>query len=70
MAKLLLEKETITHDDIYDLIGPRPFAGDKLYQEYVSQRHVTDQEEQAAEEAETKGETPSTEGGGLSPGLA
>lgn len=33
VANLLLEKETITHDDMVDLIGPRPFQGDKAYQE-------------------------------------
>merc|ERR1712127_125660 len=33
---LLLEKETITHDDIYDTIGARPFEGDAQYNEYVS----------------------------------
>ena len=38
VAKLLLEKETITHDDIVDLVGPRPFEGDTAYQQYVSGR--------------------------------
>lgn len=40
VAKLLLKKETITHDDVYDLVGPRPYPGDALYQEYVSNREA------------------------------
>jgi AFG3 family protein len=40
VAKLLLEKETINHDDIFDLIGERPFKGDKNYEEYVSRREA------------------------------
>jgi AFG3 family protein len=42
VARLLIEKETITHDDIYDLIGPRPFIQDKAYQEYISNRVSTE----------------------------
>jgi len=38
VANMLLEKETITHDDVYDSIGPRPFEGDESYKQYVSQR--------------------------------
>ena len=38
VAKLLLEKETINHDEVYDLIGARPFKGDKSYNEYVSKQ--------------------------------
>ena len=41
VAKLLLEKETITHDDIVDLVGPRPSANDPAYQDYISSRHKT-----------------------------
>merc|ERR1711971_405147 len=40
VAALLLEKETISHDDIMDLIGPRPFEGDKAYKEFVSRRFL------------------------------
>jgi AFG3 family protein len=38
VAALLLEKETITHDDIVDLVGPRPFVPDEQYQGFVSKR--------------------------------
>jgi AFG3 family protein len=68
VAKLLLEKETITHDDIYDLVGPRPFVADKAYQEYVSARK---REEPAA--ATTEQPTISDDdlvNSGLTPGLA
>ena len=38
VALLLLEKETITHDDIDELVGPRPFKGDAQYEEFVRRR--------------------------------
>jgi hypothetical protein len=38
VAHMLLEKETITHDDIVDLIGPRPFQGDPAYAEFIARR--------------------------------
>ena len=38
VAKLLLEKETIVHDDVHELVGPRPFKGDPQYEEFV-RRH-------------------------------
>lgn len=51
VAKLLMEKETITHDDIIDSIGPRPFAGDEQYQEYISMRQsMKDEDEELVEE--------------------
>jgi AFG3 family protein len=75
VAKLLLEKETITHDDMVDLIGERPFKGDSQYEEYVSSRanqkmedkqeaqtDITNDEAQPEEEANVPP-------GGLSPGL-
>merc|ERR1719223_1041851 len=38
VAKMLLEKETITHDDVFEAIGARPFnSGNDAYDEYVSQ---------------------------------
>ena len=38
VANLLLEKETITHDDMVDVVGKRPFEGHSAYDEYVSSR--------------------------------
>mmetsp|Transcript_8979 Transcript_8979/g.7411 ORF Transcript_8979/g.7411 Transcript_8979/m.7411 type:complete len:110 (-) Transcript_8979:10-339(-) len=49
VALLLLEKETITHDDVVKLVGPRPFKADKQYEEYirVKQQDITDEETDA-----------------------
>ena len=51
VAKLLLEKETINHDEVYDLIGARPFEGDKSYNEFVSRRE-SDRKSKEAQEAD------------------
>jgi len=74
VAMLLIDKETITHDDMIDLIGERPFKGDDQYQEYVSARA---QRKAKKDEEETKESEPSEEdaeiednGGGFTPGLA
>lgn len=73
VAELLLETETITHDDIYDLIGPRPFEGDANYDEYVSKRGLKkkekEQEEPAEELVSDEVKEDEREGGGLTPGL-
>ena len=50
VANLLLEKETINHDQIYDMIGARPFKGDANYEEYVSRRK--DEEKDANKDGE------------------
>ena len=73
VANLLLVNETITHDDIIDLVGPRPFKGNEAYDEFVSKRWVakTDVVEEAAEEEEEKEEPTNNDvSGGLNPGLA
>lgn len=36
VAELLLEKETINHDDLVTLIGARPFKAHKSYLEFIS----------------------------------
>ena len=36
VAELLIEKETITNNDIAQLIGPRPFSAGKDYDAYVN----------------------------------
>jgi AFG3 family protein len=38
VAKMLLEKETITHDDVAELIGARPFVPDPGYQEFIERK--------------------------------
>jgi AFG3 family protein len=71
VAKLLIEKETITHDDMIDLIGERPFAPDKQYQEYVSARHQRQGEAKEEEKEESSEESElDKHDGGLTPGLA
>jgi len=76
VAALLLDKETITHDDIIDLIGPRPFVGDAQYNEFVSRRLADKKadekkDKKKAEDKEMEENDPLAGGsGGLSPGLA
>ena len=75
IAKFLLDKETITHDDVVDCIGPRPFKGDEAYNEYVSKRSSSEKEEEKEVEPEEKMEEEEVEDigggtGGLTPGLA
>lgn len=72
IAQLLLEKETITHDDVMDAIGERPFKGNTAYNEFVSQRKA---DKEAKEANKTEGDNKEEEkkeedGGGLTPGLA
>ena len=70
VAKLLIERETITHDDIIDLIGRRPFTGDAQYQEYISQRNEINKSKPRQEDVvEEKKETPMDQES-LTPGLA
>ena len=38
LANLLIEKETINHDDIVDVLGARPFIAHKQYAEFISNR--------------------------------
>jgi len=52
VANLLLEKETITHDDITDLVGPRPFIGHEEYQEFVSKRFADNKKKEAEKKEE------------------
>lgn len=77
VADLLLAKETITHDDMVDIIGPRPFTGNEAYQEFVSKRYGDKKfadakkarEDAAANDAEENSGNPD-DSGGLTPGLA
>jgi AFG3 family protein len=72
VAKLLLDKETITHDDMIDLIGARPFEADEQYAEYISaraNRNPPKEEEKSSAEVENEKEIDENIGG-LTPGLA
>ncbi|KAI2507118.1 AAA ATPase-like protein [Fragilaria crotonensis] len=64
VAAMLLEKETITHDDILEVVGPRPFKGDKQYEEYIKRNEIVKKSEEVVEEE------ASEESGPLNPGLA
>ena len=69
VAKLLLDKETITNDDMVDAIGERPFKGHSVYDEFVSQRKAVKDNKEANEEEEEKTDEKGEEDG-LTPGLA
>ena len=69
VAKFLLEKETITHDDVLDLVGPRPFQGDAAYNEFVSKRHRMTKPQPDVEEGVEEDLEPTLDGP-LTPGLA
>ena len=61
VAKMLLDKETITHDDMVDLIGDRPFQGDPVYLEFISRRRKsptspTEEDPTIADESSDKSE--------------
>ena len=71
VALTLLDKETITHDDMVAMIGDRPFEGDAMYKEFVSRRQGTNRGEDAKkEEPKPDDGVVGDEEGGLSPGLA
>jgi len=73
LANLLREKETITHDDVVDAIGERPFKGHSVYNEFVSHRAGHVAKAKASKEAEKeKTEEKNEDAGndGLTPGLA
>jgi AFG3 family protein len=50
LAALLLEKETITHDDMVDLLGERPYHSDPAYNEFIRRKMKTGGEKKANEE--------------------
>jgi AFG3 family protein len=72
--QLLMDKETITHDDILHLVGPRPYKGDSAYQQYVTSKGAvgTKKEADNAEEDAASSSSPVEEenSGGFAPGLA
>jgi len=76
VADLLLEKETINHDDIYDLVGPRPSTNHDAYNEYVSSRNndnnnvVSDKKEQSTTSTDTNDDVDKSSGFTPTPGLA
>ena len=62
VAELLLEKETINHDDLVSLIGARPFKAHKSYLEFIS---ANEDAKQKMADADGEGrEGSATAGGG------
>jgi len=71
VAKLLLEKETITHDDMMDLLGPRQSEGHEAYRDYVSKRSSSTTVNPGKSSNSSKQEEENgISSGGLTPGLA
>ena len=70
VANLLLARETITHDDMVDLIGNRPFEADPAYAEYVSQKSRRGPRSKDPEQAETPEDAKVPPMEDLTPGLA
>mmetsp|Transcript_22481 Transcript_22481/g.64647 ORF Transcript_22481/g.64647 Transcript_22481/m.64647 type:complete len:849 (+) Transcript_22481:138-2684(+) len=69
VAKLLLEKETITHDDVVELVGPRPFATNPEYDEFV-RRFKEAKGEKVVKKDEDDVSQDGTDGTTLNPGLS
>ena len=47
VAELLLEKETITHSDVIDLIGARPYSSGPEYEEFLTWQKIIKIEDEA-----------------------
>lgn len=67
VAKMLLEKETIVHDDVYELVGPRPFPGDPQYEEFIRRYREKDSDAQADTDESSSSMPPE---GSVNPGFA
>jgi len=61
VANMLLEKETINHDDIVDLIGPRPFTGDEVYKDFVQSKRNHDESLSSSSSSEQQQNSSSDE---------
>lgn len=68
VAELLLEKETISHNDVSLLIGARPWSAGKEYDEFVS-GGFSNASSSSAEGKEQEGKDPEAEeqDGGATP---
>ena len=70
VAALLLEKEVIDHNDMIDILGQRPFKGDKAYEEFVNtqlENSKSEDNDQIAKDDEVDGDKKLD---GAIPGLA
>ena len=69
VAELLLEKETITHDDVARLIGARRWSAGKEYDEFVSRGSSAEMShpqhtETGTSDAKSDSDDPEESGGG------
>eukprot|EP00934_Nitzschia_sp_Nitz4_P007572 Nitzschia sp. Nitz4//scaffold31_size150131//97815//100746//NITZ4_002841-RA/size150131-augustus-gene-0.6-mRNA-1//1//CDS//3329547698//7562//frame0 len=76
IANMLMDKETITHDDVYETIGPRPFKGNPQYDEFV-RRFKEAKDSMKPDDSDSHSETsteettpPSSQNESGQPGLA
>merc|ERR1712146_655868 len=53
LAELLLEKETVNHDDIVSCLGPRPHGGNKDCNEFINSFQHAQEEARLEEEKNT-----------------
>jgi AFG3 family protein len=69
VANMLLEKETITHDDVVELIGERPFTADPAYAEFIRRKaeKVKVEEDTVVEEDEVDEKNDTNDPGLLNP---
>jgi AFG3 family protein len=73
VAQLLLDKETISHEDVVSIVGPRPFKGDPAYEEYIQRKYKNKEEssDHGDSTGEVHGELPeNAPDASLRPGLA
>lgn len=56
LAATLLEKERVTHRDLVEILGERPFKADPSYQKYVEEQSILQEEQSSQEEPEPTGE--------------
>ena len=68
VAKLLLDKETITHDDVLELVGPRPFKTNPQYDEFI--RRFKDAKADNAKDPKDGEGSPAEEKESLGPVMA
>jgi AFG3 family protein len=69
VANMLLEKETITHDDVVELIGERPFTADPAYAEFIRRKAAKEkvEEDTVVEEDEVDEKNDTNDPGLLNP---
>lgn len=70
VAALLLEKETINHDDVLELVGPRPYAGNPEYDEFVKRRKEVLEPLKKADKSYEDGDDSKSPEDTVTPGLA